>query len=153
MSQKASPPTPVMCGYTTLSTALAAMAASTAEPPAFKTSTPALDASAWGHDTIPRNASAGGRPVVRSRSPEDARSLGLGQPDGSADLRDLPRVVVPVVIEHGADEQRQRDFVGAHELLEQRHTRLSRQVGLTEPLEVAEDVAALGIEGRRQFLD
>src|SRR5262249_16521775 len=62
-----------MCGYTTLSTALAAMAASTAEPPAFRTSTPASDASACGDDTIPRNPSVSGRPV--SSAPSSKREL------------------------------------------------------------------------------
>src|SRR5687768_10379109 len=63
MSQKASPPRLVMCGYTTASTALAAMAASTAEPPARSASRPASDASAWGHVTIPCRARVSGLSV------------------------------------------------------------------------------------------
>jgi hypothetical protein len=66
ISQNASPPSPVMCGYTTAKTALAAIAASTAEPPARKMSTPALEASACGDVTIPRGASVTGRPVRMS---------------------------------------------------------------------------------------
>src|SRR5712691_6311869 len=66
MSQKASPPSPTMCGWTTDSTALAAMAASTAEPPAFSTSTPASEASGCGQVTMPRGASVGGRPMGKS---------------------------------------------------------------------------------------
>lgn len=50
----------------TASAALVAIAASTAEPPALKTSTPAADASAWGQVTMPLGASVEGRPVVIS---------------------------------------------------------------------------------------
>lgn len=46
MSQNASPPTDVMCGYTTFRTALVAMAASTAEPPARSAPIPAAEARA-----------------------------------------------------------------------------------------------------------
>ena len=46
--------------------ALAAIAASTAEPPAFRISTPASEARAWGQATIPRGASVGGRPMCIS---------------------------------------------------------------------------------------
>src|SRR4029079_16557964 len=63
MSQKASPPRLVMCGYTTARTALAAIAASTAEPPPRNTSTPAADASECGDVTMPEGARVTGRPV------------------------------------------------------------------------------------------
>jgi hypothetical protein len=65
----------------TLKVALVAMAASTAEPPAFRISTPASDARACGHATMPRGASVGGRPVsisimvissCRTKTPEQA---------------------------------------------------------------------------------
>src|SRR5687768_7731530 len=117
MSQNASPPVLVMCGYATLSTALAAIAASTAEPPARSASAPAADASACGHATMPRNASVGAR-----------RGLHHLETDRAPDLRDLARVVVPVIVEHGADEHRDRDLVGAHELLEQRDLRLAPEI-------------------------
>ena len=64
--QNASPPTLVMCGYTTERTADAAMAASIADPPARSTSTPAADASVCGLATMPDRARAAawlGRPI------------------------------------------------------------------------------------------
>src|SRR5690242_19445638 len=67
ISQNPSPPTLVMCGYTTASTAEAAMAASTAEPPACSTCTPAWEASACGEATMPRYASVAGRTASRMR--------------------------------------------------------------------------------------
>jgi hypothetical protein len=39
------------------------MAASTADPPALSSSTPASDAAAWGHATMPFAALVAGRPV------------------------------------------------------------------------------------------
>src|SRR5262245_52945322 len=155
MSQNASPPTPVMCGYTTLRTALAAMAASTAEPPALRTSVPASEASACGQTTIPRNASVAGRPVVRAAAPrgEGERLLRVRQADRLADLGELAGVVVPVIVEHRADEHRDRDLVGAHELLEQRDARLAPEVGVAQAVEVGVQIAALGVEPVHQLLD
>ena len=46
-SQKLSPPSPVMCGYTTAKVAPTATAASTAVPPERSTSRPAIVASGW----------------------------------------------------------------------------------------------------------
>src|SRR6516225_11862762 len=48
----------------TASVALAAMAASIAEPPARRAQTPTCEARLCGHATIPRRANVGGRPVV-----------------------------------------------------------------------------------------
>ena len=56
----------VMWGYSTASAALVAMAASTAEPPARRTSTPAAEASEWGEVTSPLGARVTGRPVCVS---------------------------------------------------------------------------------------
>src|SRR5262245_43147495 len=117
-----------MCGYTTPRAALAAIAASTAEPPAFSASTPAPDASACGHVTMPRNASVGGREIVRSRSPARDSLRRLGKPHRRADLGDLAGVVVPVVVEHRADEHRDRDLVRAHECPEERDAGLLHEV-------------------------
>src|SRR5262249_37885960 len=153
MSQNASPPTPVMCGYTTLRTALAAMAASTAEPPALRTSVPASEASACGPATIPRNASVAGRPVVRAAAPSGERLLRVRQADRLADLGELAGVIVPVIVEHRADEHRNRDLVGAHELLEQRDARLAPEVGVAQAVEVSVQIAALGVEPVHQLLD
>jgi hypothetical protein len=47
--------------------ALAAIAASTAEPPARSTSAPALEASECGDVTMPRVANVTGRPVLISK--------------------------------------------------------------------------------------
>jgi hypothetical protein len=63
ISQNASPPMLVMCGYKTANAALVAIAASTADPPARNTSTPAAEASACGEVTMPLGASVTGRPV------------------------------------------------------------------------------------------
>src|SRR5438309_2885973 len=52
-----------MCGYSTDSAAPAAIAASTAEPPARSASTPAAEASECGEATMPRDAIVGGLPV------------------------------------------------------------------------------------------
>ena len=49
---KASPPTPVMFGSVTFSTAAIAIAASTALPPPFRISRPVCDASGWLDATI-----------------------------------------------------------------------------------------------------
>src|SRR5262249_19168861 len=141
MSQNASPPMLVMCGYTTASTAPAAMAASTAEPPAARTSAPASEARACGHATIPDRAEPGARPAVRTRPPPSGRLLLVGEADRLADLGDLAGVIVPVVVEHGADEHRDRDLVGAHELLEQRDARLALEVGVADGVEIREDLA------------
>src|SRR5229473_3244501 len=48
----------------TASVALVAIAASIAEPPARRISTPACEARLCGHATMPRRAKVGGRPVV-----------------------------------------------------------------------------------------
>jgi hypothetical protein len=50
----------------TASAALAAIAASTAEPPDCSASTPACEASAWGETTMPCGAMVTGRPVSKS---------------------------------------------------------------------------------------
>src|SRR5262245_22768011 len=168
-----------MCGYTTLRTALAAMAASTAEPPAFSTSMPAAEARAWGHVTMPRKARVTGRPVITRmpqtltarpairprggtqgtrgwRSPSIRRRhvlFGLGEPHGFPDLGQVARVVVPVEVEHGIDEHRDRDLVRAHELLEQRDARLAREVGIAQRLEVGEHLPALRVERGGQLPD
>src|SRR5215471_15863989 len=142
-----------MCGYTTLRTALAATAASTAEPPARRTSRPAPDASACGHATMPRNASVAGRALVRNAPPARTRSPGLGEADRGADLGDLPRVVVPVIVEHRADEHRNRDLVGAHELLEQRNAGFPFEIALAELLEILEQLAPLGVERAGEILE
>src|SRR3990167_9840133 len=52
-----------MCGYSTASAPLAAIAASIAEPPARSASTPACDARTCGQATMPLGARATGRPV------------------------------------------------------------------------------------------
>ena len=73
-------PQPV--GSTSPSTAFAAMAASTAEPPRFSTSTATWVASGWLVAAIPWRARtservANGRPVIRS-------PMGLGAGEGAA---------------------------------------------------------------------
>jgi hypothetical protein len=57
-----------MWGYNTDRAAVVASAASTAEPPARSTSTPACEASEWGEVTTPFGAIVTGRPVVISIS-------------------------------------------------------------------------------------
>ena len=69
-----------------------------------------------------------------------------GHAVGLADLGDLPRVVVPVVVEHGAHVYRQGDLVGPHELLEQGNLRLPPQIGVGERFEITEDLTALSLE-------
>jgi hypothetical protein len=56
-----SPPTPHMAGCVTASTALVAIAASAAVPPARSTSTPASVAHGWQDETMPSRPSATGR--------------------------------------------------------------------------------------------
>src|SRR5215467_14561703 len=72
--------------------------------------------------------------------------LHVGQAVSVADLGDLSGVVVPMEIEHRTNVRRQGDLVGPHELLEQGDLRLASKIGLGEGFEVAEDVAALGLE-------
>src|SRR5262245_35530129 len=74
-----------------------------------------------------------------------------GHAVGLADLGDLPRVIVPVVVEHGADVYRQGDLVGPHELLKQGDLRLSPQIGVGEGFEIAEDLTALSLERVEQL--
>src|ERR1700752_1714871 len=77
------------------------MAASMAEPPARKTSTPALDASECGDVTMPRDASVAGRPVLISNgiavSSRDALAPGAADHvivvGGLADLAPLMLLV------------------------------------------------------------
>src|SRR5262249_33582142 len=88
------------------------MAASTAEPPAFRISTPASDASAWGHVTIPRKARVDGRPDSRKLT----RARGVGSraarvpqvelhpdvgPRVAVVVRDLHEPAAPVQVEGG----------------------------------------------------
>ena len=47
-----------------------------------------------------------------------------------SNLRDLPSVVIPVIVEHRAHVHRQSDPVGPHELLEERNLCLAPQLGL-----------------------
>ena len=68
-----SPPSAVLCGSMTVSTAAVATAASIALPPFFKMSSPASAASGWLVATIPR------WPIVADR----LVSSGYGEPPGS----------------------------------------------------------------------
>src|SRR4030088_1570675 len=83
----------------TASTAAAAMAASTAEPPACKTWTPACEASEWGEVTMPRYASVAGRLVSRMRLAPSRRERQL-HPDVGAGITvvvgDLPEPVAAI---------------------------------------------------------
>ena len=63
ISHTLSPPRPFMCGYTTAMVAAAAMAASSALPPARKAATPDWVASRCGVATMPRGARASGNRV------------------------------------------------------------------------------------------
>src|SRR5713101_5731718 len=78
--------------------------------------------------------------------------LGLGKADRFADLAELAGVVVPVVVEHRADEHRDRDLIGTHELLEERDAGFALEVGITQPFEVAKDLPALAVERARELL-
>src|SRR6185437_131250 len=99
MSQNESPPTLVMCGYTTARTAAAAMAASTAEPPACSACTPAWEASVCGEATMPRYASVAGRAASKMRLAPSRRQRQL-HPDVRARIAvvvvDLPESVAAV---------------------------------------------------------
>src|SRR5215831_9361297 len=57
--------------------------------------------------------------MTLARHPAGLRGGGAAEPNGLPDLLELARVVVPVVIEHGAQEHVDRDLVRAHELLEE----------------------------------
>src|SRR5437763_8198327 len=61
-----------MCGYSTDSAAPAAIAASTAEPPARSASTPAAEASECGEATMPLGASVAGLPVCMGNTARSA---------------------------------------------------------------------------------
>src|SRR5215470_12973103 len=63
ISQKLSPPTPFMCGYTTAIVAAVAIAASSALPPARRAATPLAEASTCGEATMPRGARDSGQRV------------------------------------------------------------------------------------------
>src|SRR5215468_4948040 len=63
ISQKLSPPTPFMCGYTTAMVAAVAIAASSALPPARRAATPLAEASTCGEATMPRGARDSGQRV------------------------------------------------------------------------------------------
>src|SRR5215813_10892099 len=86
-------------------------------------------------------------PDSRDISPSGAGwRLRVGEAVGFADLGDLLGVVVPMVVVHRAHVHRQGDLIGPHELLEEWNLRLTSEIGLRERFEVAEDVAALGLE-------
>src|SRR5262249_56438777 len=74
------------------------------------------------------------------------RLLHLGETGHLADLGDLTRVIVPVVIEHGADVHGNRDLVGPHELLEQRDASLPLELSVAQGVEITEDLLALRVE-------
>src|SRR5215470_10081327 len=81
------------------------------------------------------------------RHPAGLRGGGAAEPDGLPDLLELTRVVVPVVIEHGAQEHVDRDLVRAHELLEEGDARLALvEFPLFERVDVLEQAAALGVQ-------
>src|SRR5712691_8545723 len=61
-----------MCGYSTESAAPAAIAASTAEPPARSASTPAAEASECGEATMPLGAIVAGLPVCMGNTARSA---------------------------------------------------------------------------------
>src|SRR5947207_1719746 len=63
---KRSPPMPLLSGSTTPSVALAAMAASMADPPRARTCAPACEASVWLVATMPRSEITMERACVRS---------------------------------------------------------------------------------------
>src|SRR5437588_2623522 len=69
---KRSPPSPARSGSTTLTAALAAMAASTAEPPRARTCAPACDARVWLVATMPRSEITIERAWLRSCPNADA---------------------------------------------------------------------------------
>src|SRR5262245_58127227 len=95
------------------------------------------------------------RPLARH--PAGLRGRGAAEPDGLPDLLELARVVVPVVVEHGAQEHVDRDLIRAHELLEEGDARLALvEFPLFEAVDVLEQAAALGVErvpelGERQL--
>src|SRR6516164_2989059 len=72
--------------------------------------------------------------------------------DGLADFLELARVVVPVIVEHGAEVHVDRDLVRTHELLEEGNTRLAPlEGGLLKPFDVLQNAAALGIQRVREL--
>src|SRR5450432_739265 len=72
---KRSPPSPARSGSTTLSVALAAIAASMAEPPRANTCAPAWEASVWLVATIPRSEITMDRACERSCAKADAHDI------------------------------------------------------------------------------
>src|SRR5262249_33591168 len=87
------------------------------------------------------------RPRTRSRL------LRFGQADRLPDLGDLPRVVVPVVLEQRAHEGGNVDLLDSHDLLEERNARLALEVGLAQGVEVVHHVALLALERGAELLE
>src|SRR5262249_6375140 len=85
---KRSPPMPSLIGSTTPSTALAAMAASTAFPPSSSTCAPALEARTWLLATIPKRGTTMERPCGSGGTPAAQASP---QPTAASRAR-LPRI-------------------------------------------------------------
>src|SRR5436190_8934562 len=82
-------------------------------------------------------------------------ALAVGrQPDGLADLGDLPGVIVPVEVEERANVLGEGDLLGAHELLEERNPRLARlQLVIGERRDHGEHLAALLIDSVDELLE
>src|SRR5262249_60043261 len=85
----------------------------------------------------------------------DGRFLpGSWQTGGLANLGELAGVIVPVEVEERADVLRERDLLGAHELLEERNPRLARlQLVIRERRDHDEHLAALLVDGVDELLE
>src|SRR5262245_27506352 len=89
---------------------------------------------------------AGAGHDVLGAHPAGARADVAAEADSLPDFLELARVVVPVIVEHGADVHVDRDLIRAHELLEERNTCLALLEGrLLKPFDVLQDAAARGI--------
>src|SRR5215831_17649913 len=99
-------------------------------------------------------ASVGGdtRPLVPAMMslrgyPAGPGGVDAAEPSCLPDLLELAGMVVPVIVEHGAEVHVDRDLVRAHELLEEGNARLAPLEGrLFEPFDVFDDAAPLGIQ-------
>src|SRR5207245_567968 len=90
---------------------------------------------------------AGAGHDVLGAHPAGFRGGVAAEADGLPDFLELARVVVPVIVEHGAEIHVDRDLVRAHELLEEGNTRLAPLEGrLVKPFDVVQDTAVLGIQ-------